>query len=96
MTLSQESFLTFYRNNRHLIIPTYSAEYRLVKDIADRISQAAVELFGIFEYKPKVFVLKNQDANAMVLPGGEIFVFSGILGISKDPSELASVIGHEV
>lgn len=79
-----------------MILPSYSAEYRVIKEIAIRIGEAATELFKTSEYHPKVFVVRRQEPNALVLPGGEIFVFSGIFGVSRDPSELAAVIGHEV
>lgn len=46
--------------------------------------------------EPKIFVLRRPEANALVLPGGEIFVFSGIFPVASSQSELAAVISHEV
>lgn len=34
--------------------------------------------------------------NAFVIPGGKIFVFSGLLPIAKDEDGLAAVLGHEI
>ncbi len=43
----------------------------------------------------EVFVIKDdQQKNAFVLPGGKIFVFTGILPIAKDENGLATVLGH--
>jgi predicted Zn-dependent protease len=53
-------------------------------------------MFADSSYDPKIFVLRRSEPNALVLPGGEIFVFSGIFNISRNSSEIASVIGHEV
>ncbi|KAK3301297.1 peptidase family M48-domain-containing protein [Chaetomium fimeti] len=37
-----------------------------------------------------------RTANAFVLPGGKVFVFSGILGVARSDSALATVLGHEI
>lgn len=34
--------------------------------------------------------------NAFVLPGGRVFVFTGILPIAQDENGLAAVLGHEI
>lgn len=35
-------------------------------------------------------------ANAFVLPGGKVFVFSGIFPVCRDNDGLAAVLGHEI
>ena len=43
------------------------------------------------------FVSSHPDtANAFVLPGGKVFVFSGILPLVRNDSGLAAVLGHEI
>jgi len=43
------------------------------------------------------FVLfESNDLNAFCLPGGKVGVYTGILGIAKDESGLATIVGHEV
>ena len=37
-----------------------------------------------------------QEKNAFVMPGGKVFVFSGILPICQDENGLAAVLGHEI
>ncbi|KAM0752354.1 hypothetical protein T439DRAFT_324430 [Meredithblackwellia eburnea MCA 4105] len=45
----------------------------------------------------EVNVVKDDDTkNAFVLPGGKIFVFTGILPVCKDQDGLAAVLGHEI
>jgi len=47
------------------------------------------------EYKFKV--LEGKDINAFALPGGWIYVFSGLLdAVGSDNDMLAAVIGHEI
>jgi len=45
----------------------------------------------------EVYVISDDNTkNAFVLPGGKIFVFTGILPVCKNDDGLASVLGHEV
>ncbi|KAL2255052.1 hypothetical protein VTK26DRAFT_4239 [Humicola hyalothermophila] len=45
----------------------------------------------------EVFVVDDPGtANAFVLPGGKVFVFSGILPLARNDSGLATVLGHEI
>jgi predicted Zn-dependent protease len=41
-------------------------------------------------------VIESKEKNAFVLPGGKVFVFTGILPIVKNEDGLAAVLGHEV
>lgn len=45
----------------------------------------------------QVFVVDDPHMqNAFVLPGGKVFVFSGILPLARTDSALAAVLGHEI
>ncbi|PWZ00447.1 hypothetical protein BCV70DRAFT_199724 [Testicularia cyperi] len=45
----------------------------------------------------EVFVIDDpKQKNAFVLPGGKIFVFTGILPVCQNADGLATVLGHEV
>jgi predicted Zn-dependent protease len=41
-------------------------------------------------------IVRRDEANAITLPGGHIFVFKGLLDKAETPDELAGVIAHEV
>jgi Zn-dependent protease with chaperone function len=43
-----------------------------------------------------VVVDDDRTANAFVLPGGKVFVFSGILRLAGSDAGLATVLGHEI
>jgi predicted Zn-dependent protease len=44
-----------------------------------------------------VYVIKDDKMkNAFVVPGGKIFVFTGILPVSANADGLATVLGHEI
>jgi predicted Zn-dependent protease len=41
-------------------------------------------------------VIRSPEINAFALPGGQIYVLSGLLGFLESESELAAVLGHEM
>lgn len=47
-------------------------------------------------YKIDVKVIESQEINAFALPGGKIFVYSGILNKMDSYEQLVALLGHEV
>ena len=41
-------------------------------------------------------MVSSDEKNAFVLPGGKVFVFTGILPVTQNENGLATVLGHEV
>ena len=41
-------------------------------------------------------VLESPEINAFALPGGQIYVLSGLLGFLQSEAELAAILGHEI
>jgi predicted Zn-dependent protease len=41
------------------------------------------------------FVVKNDEINAFAIPGGNIYVHTGLIDAADDEAELASVLAHE-
>lgn len=45
----------------------------------------------------RVYVIDQPSVpNAFVIPGGQIFVFTGILPIAQNEAGLATILGHEI
>ena len=44
----------------------------------------------------EVVLFEDESANAFALPGGKIGVHTGLLNVAETPSQLATVLGHEV
>ncbi|KAI0134418.1 peptidase family M48 [Xylariales sp. AK1849] len=66
---------------------------RMVKRVMKRL----IPVSGMEDSDWEVRVIDdNRQANAFVLPGGKVFVFSGIIGIAKNDDGLATVLGHEI
>ena len=41
-------------------------------------------------------VMRRKEPNAIALPGGQIYVFDGLIARAETPDELAGVIAHEI
>jgi beta-barrel assembly-enhancing protease len=48
------------------------------------------------EWPFEIFVVNNDITNAFALPGGSIFVFTGLIAESSSAEEVAGVIAHEM
>ncbi|WP_281951040.1 M48 family metallopeptidase [Nitrosophilus kaiyonis] len=67
----------------------------LVKKVSQRIAKVAEKEFHP-NFQWEFYVLKSKEINAFCLPGGKIFVYTGLLKIVDNEDQLATVIGHEV
>jgi hypothetical protein len=51
---------------------------------------------GAYDYYFPIYIMQDDQYNALSLPGGYIFVSKGLLKLCTDESELAAVIAHEL
>ena len=68
------------------------------KDYVECVSYAIINALPD-EWRNKdweVVVFEDDSANAFALPGGKIGVHTGLLKVAETPSQLATVLGHEV
>ncbi|KAF7559557.1 hypothetical protein G7046_g4590 [Stylonectria norvegica] len=66
---------------------------RLVKRVMKRL----IPVSGMTDLNWEIYVIAdNRTANAFVLPGGKVFVHSGILNVCRNEDALAAVLGHEI
>lgn len=63
-----------------------------VRQVGNRIVQAA----GLQNRQWTYAVFEDQTPNAFVLPSGHMGVTTGLLGMTRNDDQLATVIGHEV
>ncbi|KAK1774213.1 peptidase family M48-domain-containing protein [Copromyces sp. CBS 386.78] len=75
------------------VLPDWDYRTQRVK----RVMAKLIPFSGMRDEKWKIFVIDDpHTANAFVLPGGKVFVFSGILQLARTDSQLATVLGHEI
>lgn len=85
-----ESLLQEYQGR---ILPEMSREHQM----AVRVMERLVPFSGLADKDWEVRVIQDDEQkNAFVLPGGKVFIFTGILQYCKDEDGLAAVLGHEI
>ncbi|EGX93631.1 mitochondrial metalloendopeptidase OMA1 [Cordyceps militaris CM01] len=75
------------------ILPENDTRTRIVKNVMRRL----IPVSGLADLEWEIYVIADDSqANAFVLPGGKVFVFSGLLHVCGNEDALAAVLGHEV
>lgn len=74
------------------ILPASHPKSRMVQRVLDRL----IPNSGLEDEQWEVYVINDPMKNAFVIPGGKVFVFSGILDVCKGDDGLAAVLGHEI
>jgi len=73
----------------------HSALSQLVSGVGTRLKEASTE--PAFRRFPYTFhVVDSSEVNAFALPGGPIYVNSGIIELCDTEDQLAAIIGHEM
>lgn len=82
---------------RPYLLPDHHPEVQMVKDVMRRIIRVWDETTDLKDLDWKVHVVDHPSMppNAMVLPGGKVFVFRRILPICANKDGLATVLSHE-
>lgn len=66
-------------------------------DAVRRVGMRIASVSGRPDYRWEFLVIDNdKEANAFCLPGGKVFVYTGMFPYTKDDNGLATVISHEV
>jgi predicted Zn-dependent protease len=79
----------------------YEKEYKPVADIAlqERVNNAGQRIAQVCDRRELLYhfkVVEDKDVNAISLPGGFIYLNSGLMQKVANDDELAGVIAHEV
>ena len=76
------------------VLPAEHPYTRMVANVVERLLPTVKELAGD---EWRVHVIDDpREKNAFVIPGGKVFVFTGLLPICQDEDGLAVVLGHEI
>ncbi|KAI9782346.1 MAG: hypothetical protein M1839_005219 [Geoglossum umbratile] len=91
--MAKQMYQQVLREYGNKVLPAYHPDSRLVQRVLNRLIPAS----GLTDAKWEVHVIDDpREKNAFVLPGGKVFVFSGILPICDTEDGLAVVLGHEI
>ncbi|POS85849.1 hypothetical protein EPUL_001543, partial [Erysiphe pulchra] len=93
---AEKMYKYIYRNLmlslRESILPPWDRRTKQV----NRVMKRLIESCGLEHVDWEVNVVLSNEANAFVLPGGKVFVMSGIFSIADTDAGLASVLSHEI
>ncbi|KAI8902440.1 peptidase family M48-domain-containing protein, partial [Globomyces pollinis-pini] len=92
LAIAQSQFNQLMHQYKHQILPDYHPTTKFVRKVASDL----IKVSGMTGVNWEVFVIQDKETNAFVLPGGKIFVFTGLLPIAQDADGLAAVLGHEI
>lgn len=106
LALGRQAFREILSDPEHYgpAFPDDRPETRRVHRVATRIIDAAgieplqreINLRNGYRFEWEIKVLNNPQINAFCLPGGKIGVFSGILHVTQNDDQLATVLSHEI
>jgi Zn-dependent protease with chaperone function len=60
------------------------------------ITNALIPVLGQTSLVFHFHVIENTNLNAFAVPGGHVFIFTGLLSAVKRPEQLAGVVAHEI
>jgi beta-barrel assembly-enhancing protease len=83
------------------VVREVEARFTMVRDplllnYLNRIGQETLQKAGPLPYPFRFYLLKDPQLNAFSVPGGHIFVTTGILEVMDSEGELAGLLGHEI
>jgi predicted Zn-dependent protease len=76
-------------------------EVEFVKDLnlqafVEKVGYSIVDQIGPVPFEFKFFVINALDPNAFAVPGGFVFINSGLLALAENEQEIAAVLSHEI
>ncbi|WFD29839.1 metalloendopeptidase [Malassezia sp. CBS 17886] len=102
LRMGQQAYQETLQSYHGRILPASAPASAQVRRVATRIIGACAQLDrdrapGAPETRWSVHVINDAtQKNAFVLPGGHIFVFTGILPVCRGDAGLATVLSHEI
>ncbi len=85
------------KHNYEEVVKTYGL-YNNTKmsDYLNKVGQKLISQLDSAKFEYKFYIINQQEPNAFALPGGYIFITTGIIPILESEDELAGIIGHEI
>ena len=68
----------------------------VVSEYVNKIGQAIAKVSDRKNLHYSFIVLDNEDVNAFALPGGFLYIYTGLLKLMENEAQLAGVLAHEV
>jgi len=60
------------------------------------ITTRLIDNIGLTEYDYSIRIVESSEINAFTLPGGNVFIFTGLIEFAESPEEVVAVLSHEI
>ncbi len=67
-----------------------------LQTFVEKVGYSLVDQVGSTPFEFKFYVIKGLDPNAFAIPGGYVFVTTGLLVLAENQQEIAAVLSHEI
>jgi beta-barrel assembly-enhancing protease len=67
-----------------------------IEGYVDHIGRRILSVMGPQTFEYRFFVVADPSLNAFSVPGGSIYMYTGLLERAKNTAEIAGVMGHEI
>jgi predicted Zn-dependent protease len=91
LSLGAQSFAEMRKTEKVSADPALNAR---AQRVGGRIARAVGEQLPNAKWEFVVF--ESKQLNAFALPGGKVGVYTGLMQLAENDSELATVVGHEI
>ncbi len=86
---------------KKIVLELVEGRVDVVKDLTfqtfiNGIGRPLVSQIGPTTFEFKFYLIKDQDPNAFALPGGYIFMTTGLIALADNEQEVAGVLAHEI
>jgi predicted Zn-dependent protease len=68
----------------------------MVADYVQTVGQRLWKFAPKGDIQPHFFVIQDKELNAFAIPGGNIYIQSGLINAAEDEAEMAAVVAHEM
>lgn len=69
---------------------------KALRERVNRIGRRIAAVSGRSDFAWEFNVIEDATLNAFCLPGGKVFIYTGILKITENDDQIATVMGHEI
>ena len=67
-----------------------------IESYVDHVGRRILSAMGPLDFEYRFFVIGDPQLNAFSVPGGSIYVYTGLMERAKNTDEIAGVMGHEI
>ncbi len=100
--MANQQYRQFLSENR-TVSPSADRDAEMVRRVGQRLAAAVATYYrqqnlgnALEGFQWEFNLVRNDQANAWVMPGGKCVVYTGLLPITQNEAALANVIGHEI